>query len=449
MTRKLELPDLAAKLIAGARDNEQVEICVSRNRSTTVKAYSGQVESVRSGLSEAAGIRVIVDGRQGFASAGSLDYQVLNQLLDEARENLNFAEPDPYQGIAAPDGVVPPNLDLSDPTILQITEDQRSTVAIELEQRCLDSDPRVKSVRSAAWSDGWGEFALVSTSGISVYSEGGSCSVGVQPLAVDGEETQIGYAGDAARRTDLLDLDRVVSEAVEGATGMLGATKPESKQLTVVFEPSVTAAFLGTIAGALTGDRVIKGRSPFADRLGEKIASSQLGLFDDPTNIESLGADNHDGEGLATRKNNLIDSGVLSNFLHNSYTARRAGAQSTGSAVRGPRSTPGVGIHALCMTPGAGDRNDLFAQIGSGVFVRGVNGLHSGVNPVSGDFSVGAYGQHIKDGALGAPFREATIASTLQKMLLDVVAIGGDFEFLPSGSGVASMAIADVALSGT
>ncbi len=101
------------------------------------------------------------------------------------------------------------------------------------------------------------------------------------------------------------------------------------------------------------------------------------------------------------------------------------------------------------MTPGTGDRNDLFAQIGSGVFVRGVNGLHSGVNPVSGDFSVGAYGQHIKDGALGAPFREATIASTLQRMLLDVVAIGGDFEFLPSGSGVASMAIADVALSGT
>ena len=449
MTRRLELPDLAENLTAAARDNEQVEICVSRNRSTPVKAYSGQVESVRSGLSEAAGIRVVIDGRQGFATAGSLDHEVLIELLEEARENLNFAEPDPYQGIAAPDDVLPPNLDLSDPTILEITEDQRADVAIQLEQMCLDSDSRIQSVRSAAWSDAWGEFALVSTSGISVYSEGGSCSVGVQPLAVEGNETQIGYAGDAARRADLLDLDRVVSEAVEGATGMLGATKPQSKQLTVVFEPSVTAAFLGTIAGALTGDRVIKGRSPFADRLGEKIASPELFLFDDPTNIESLGADNHDGEGLATRKNTLIEGGVLSSYLHNSYTARRAGVRSTGSAIRSPRSTPGVGTHALCMTPGSGDRNELFAKIGSGVFIRGVNGLHSGVNPVSGDFSVGAYGQHIENGVLGPPFREATIASTLQRMLLDVVAIGGDFEFLPTGSGVSSIAIADVALSGT
>lgn len=448
MTKRLELPQVADRLVAAARGNEQLEVCVSRSRSTTVKAYSGQIESVRSGMSEAVGIRIVVDGRQGFASAGSLDRQVMNQLVEEARENLTFAERDPHQGIAAPDDVVPPNLDLSDPAVLQVTESERSSVAIELEQRCLSSDPRVSSVRSAAWSDGWGEFALASTSGISIHSEGGSCSVGVQPLAVDGDETQIGYAGDAARRPDALDLDRVVTEAVENATGMLGATKPASEQLTVVFEPSVAAAFLGTIAGALTGDRVIKGRSPFADRLGEQIASPNLVLFDDPTNIESLGADNHDGEGLATRKNVLIEDGVLSNYLHNSYTARRAGVQSTGSAVRSARSTPGVGIHALCLVPGTGDRNDLFAQIGSGVFVRGVNGLHSGVNPVSGDFSVGAYGHHIKDGVLGAPFREATIASTLQRMLLDVVAIGGDFEFLPTGSGVASIAIADVALSG-
>ena len=342
---------------------------------------------------------------------------------------------------AAPDGVVPPNLDLSDLTILQITEDQRSTAAIELEQRCLDSDPRVKSVRSAAWSDGWGEFALVSTSGISVYSEGGSCSVGVQPLAVDGDETQIGYAGDAARRTDLLDLDRVVSEAVEGATGMLGATKPESKQLTVVFEPSVTAAFLGTIAGALTGDRVIKGRSPFADRLGEKIASSQLGLFDDPTNIESLGADNHDGEGLATRKNNLIDSGVLSNFLHNSYTARRAGAQSTGSAVRGLDLRRALG-YTLCMTPGAGDRTTSRRSAQGCSCEESMD--YKGVNPVR--TSVGAYGQHIKDGAL--EHLEKPLSLDVPENALRRRGYRWRLRILPSGSGVASMAIADVALSG-
>ena len=202
-----------------------------------------------------------------------------------------------------------------------------------------------------------------------MHSEGGSCSVGVQPLAMESNETQIGYAGDASRRPDGLDLDRVVSEAVESATGMLGATKPLSEKVTVIFEPSVASAFLGTVAGALTGDRVIKGRSPFAERLGEQIAAPQLTLVDDPTNIESLGADNHDGEGLAARRNVIIDSGKLSQFLHNSYTGRRVGANSTGSAIRGPRSTPSVGLHALSLLPGAKSREELFRSIDNGVFI--------------------------------------------------------------------------------
>ena len=448
MTKKLELPDLVQELLAAARENEQFEVCVSRSHSTTVKAYLGQVESIRSGASHAVGVRIVVDGRQGFATAGSLDPHVLKEVVDEARENLEFAEHDPHQGIAHPDGVVPPGLDLTDNSVLQLTEEKRAAVAIELEQRCLSADTRISGVRSSAWSDGWGEFALASTSGIAVHSEGGSCSVGVQPLAMESNETQIGYAGDASRRPDGLDLDRVVSEAVESATGMLGATKPLSEKVTVIFEPSVASAFLGTVAGALTGDRVIKGRSPFAERLGEQIAAPQLTLVDDPTNIESLGADNHDGEGLAARRNVIIDSGKLSQFLHNSYTGRRVGANSTGSAIRGPRSTPSVGLHALSLLPGAKSREELFRSIDNGVFIRGVNGLHSGVNPVSGDFSVGAYGQRIRNGVLGEPFREATIASTLQKMLFDVIEIGGDFEFLPNGTGMASIAIADVALSG-
>ena len=102
----------------------------------------------------------------------------------------------------------------------------------------------------------------------------------------------------------------------------------------------------------------------------------------------------------------------------------------------------------MCLKPGTVDREALFQKVGNGIFVRGVNGLHSGVNPVSGDFSVGAYGHKIRDGVLAEPFREATIASTLQRMLLDIAVIGGDFEFLPNGSGMSSIAIDDIALSG-
>ncbi|MCI3950085.1 MAG: peptidase family protein, partial [Acidimicrobiales bacterium] len=156
----------------------------------------------------------------------------------------------------------------------------------------------------------------------------------------------------------------------------------------------------------------------------------------------------HDGEGLACRRTALLEDGVLRGFLHDTWSARRAGTASTASAVRGYASTPAPGAAALALRPGDRSVDELLATVGDGVLVQEVSGLHSGVNPVSGDVSVGAEGLAIRDGALAEPFREATIASTLQRLLLDVIAVGSDFEWRPGGTGAPSLAIADVALGG-
>jgi PmbA protein len=194
---------------------------------------------------------------------------------------------------------------------------------------------------------------------------------------------------------------------------------------------------------------VLKGRSLFADRLGELVAPEWFTLVDDPTVIEAFTASEVDGEGLATRRNVLIGDGVVRGFLHNSYTARRTGQRSTGSAVRGGfKSTPGVGAQALSLTPGSRTQAELIAGVDHGLLVQDVSGLHSGVNPVSGDFSTGAEGLMIRNGALAEPVRELTIASTLLKMLHDVVAVGSDLEWLPMNASGVSLVVADVTLSG-
>jgi PmbA protein len=229
---------------------------------------------------------------------------------------------------------------------------------------------------------------------------------------------------------------------------LFGATKPPSSKVAIVLEPRFAATVLGIVGGTLTGERVLKGRSPFADRVDELIASPLLTLVDDPTDQRSLAADVFDGEGLATRPNGLIESGRLGGFLQNSYSGRRSGTQSTGSAVRGYRSTPGVGMQAMAVSPGDGTLDELIASVDHGFFVQGLTGLHSGVNAVSGDFSVGAEGLMIRNGALAEPVREVTIASTLQRMLLDIRAVGGDVEWLPGGSAVPTIVIADVSLGG-
>ena len=443
-----ELARLAQQVCEHAHGREQIEVCVSTGRSTTVRAYDGDVESLRSGVSAAIGVRVIEDGRQGFASAGSLDADVVSDTLAAARRNVTFGEADPHQGLAEPDGIAPPGLILSDPAVLAVSDADKIAAAIDLERRCLSADARISGVRVAAWSDGWSQSALASSTGICVQSEHGSCSVGAQPLATEGDETQIGYAGDAAWRPDQLDIDRVVTESTSLATGQLGAIKPPSERVTVVLAPPVAAAFIGVVASVLTADSVLKGRSPFADRVGEQIADERLHLVDDPTDPATLGAANFDGEGLAARRNAIISAGVLRGFLHNAYTARRSDAASTGSAVRGTRSVPGVGTHAPVVATGDIADDGLYRSIENGVLVRGVSGLHSGVNPTSGDFSVGAWGHRIAGGELAEPFREATIASTLQRMLLGICGIGATAAPLAGGMSMPPLVVADVALSG-
>jgi PmbA protein len=267
-------------------------------------------------------------------------------------------------------------------------------------------------------------------------------------LAEDGGETQAGSGVSAGRSPDEVDLAEAASDAAERATRQLGAVQPASGVVTLVLEPRMAASLLAIVGGMVSGEMVLKGRSPFAERRGEPIASPLVSLVDDPTDMRSLAADTHDGEGLATRPVPLVDAGVLQGFLHNSYTGRRAGTASTASALRGYRSTPGTGAQALVLAPGTGSLDELVAQVDHGVLVQSMTGLHSGVNATSGDFSVGVQGQLIRDGQRTEPVREATVASTIQRLLLDIRAVGGDREWTPGGTAASSLVIEGVTLSG-
>ncbi|MGK0424889.1 MAG: PmbA protein [Ilumatobacter sp.] len=230
----------------------------------------------------------------------------------------------------------------------------------------------------------------------------------------------------------------------------MGATKPSTRRTTVVLDPMVTAQFLGVISSTLNGEAVVKGRSLFKDRLGDSVASANVTLIDDPTNTQAYSATDVDGEGLAARRNMLIENGVLKQFVHNSYSARRAGTVSTGNATRGGfAGTPGVGCLALSLVPGVRSQAEIVSDIDDGLLVQSMQGLHSGVNPISGDFSTGAAGLLITNGEVGAPVREFTIASTLQRMLQDIIEIGGDLEWLPMRASGLSLVIRDVTMSGS
>ncbi len=442
-----ELQDLADRIVAQAKPGEQIEAYVSRGGETSIRVYEGEVEHFVSAQSQSVGIRVIRDGRTGYAYAGTLDESVLHEVLADARDNVQFGTPDEFAGLAEPDGVPVVKQELWNDALAAYPTEQKIALAKELESLTLAADKRVRCDDSN-YDDAYGETAFATTTGIRAYGRENGCYVSVGTLADDGDETQTGFGFSVGRSPAEFDLPRAAREAAERATRLLGATKPQSKRTTVVLDPYVTAQFLRVLSGSFSGENVQKGRSFFADRMGEVVGNPIITLIDDPTNPLAYSATELDGEGLAARRNVLIENGVLKMFLHSSYSARRGNTKSTGNAVRSG-GTPGVSCLAMQLTPGTATQDELIANVDDGVLVQMVQGLHSGVNPISGDFSTGASGLAIANGKVGAPVREFTIASTLQKMLLDVVAIGGDVEWLPMSATGVSLVIRDVTLSGS
>lgn len=447
--RSGELLALAERVVAMAGSGEQVEAYVSRGLSTEVRIYEGEVEHFVSAQSEGIGIRVIRGGRTGTSYAGTLDESVVADVLAEARDNLGFAEVDEWAGLAEPDGVPVVPQELWNADLERTTTGRKIELAKTLEALTLGRDRRVR-VDDANYADSFGEAAVATSTGIRVAGRENGCYVSVGTLADDGDETQTGFGFAVGRHVDELDLERAATDAVDRATRLLGGTKPESRRVTVVLDPYVTAQFLGVIGGTLSGDAVAKGRSLFANRLGDDVANPRLTLVDDPTNPLAYTATDIDGEGLAARRNVLIDSGRLERFVQSTYSARRLGVAPTGNGVRGGfAGSPGAGCLALQVVPGTRSQAEIVADIDDGILIQQVQGLHSGVNAVSGDFSTGAAGLVIDRGQLGRPVREFTIASTLQRMLLDIAEIGADVEWLPMRASGVSLVIHDVTMSGS
>jgi PmbA protein len=449
-----ELLAEAERILDLAKGSEQIELYLSRGVDTEVQAYQGAIEELSTASSAGIGIRVLREsagGAQvGTAWAGSLDPSAIEDALREARDNVRFATEDEYVAFATPDGVAPATLQLTDPGVTSTPLDQKIAMAIELERIVRDGDPRIRQVEAANYSDYVAEAAIVSTLGVRASYERSGAYVSVEAIANDGGSDQTGWGLSAGRAPGDLDVQRAASDALTRATRMLGAVKPASMKCTAVFDPRSAATLLAIIGGSLSGEAVVRGRSFFANRIGESVAAPLFTLIDDPTDPRHFSASVYDGEGLACRRNVLIETGQLKAFVYDTVSARRAGTVSTGSAVRGGiGGSPSAGCRALQLVPGELDQAEIFARVGHGIFVESLTGVHSGVNPISGDFSVGITGLMIRDGQLCEPVREITVASTLQRMLLDITYVGGDVEWLPGNAAGQSLAIEGISVSGS
>jgi PmbA protein len=448
-----ELLDAARSIAERSRSGEDVEAFLTHSRNFSVKTFDEEVESLSSAEPRGAGVRIVTEGRVGFAYSTDLSDPGLDSLVEQARTNARYASADEAAGIAArwtsEFAAVP---GLVDETYVDASPEDKVAFALALERATRAADARVRTVEDTVYSDAASEVAIATSSGIADsyrVTEAWCYSVAI---ATEDDDTQIGFDFGLARALSGLDAETIGDASARRATQVLGARKIPSARMPVIFDPYTAGQFLGVIAGVLTAEAVQKGRSLFAGRLGEMVASDTLTLWDDGRVPGAPGSSPWDAEGVPTGRTDVIRNGVLSSFLYDTTSARREKRASTGNASRaGFRSPPSAAPTNLAFDSTGETREELLRRAGDALLVQDFHGVHSGANPISGDFSVGATGLLIEDGAPGRPVKEVTIAAPMLDILKGISAVADDRRWLPFGAslGGATTLVAEMTVAGS
>ncbi len=423
---------LAKKLVQRAvkKGAKQAEAYLQVGRSADVRVRDGEIEDLTQSTAKGVGLRVFVKNRLGFAWTSDFDRAGLDAFVDRAIALAEVSAPNPLNGLPDPKdlGRWTEVADLYDPEVAKLPDDWKIKASIEMEKVVRASDPRITTIDSVGAGEAVTEVYLASSAGVTGSYQTTSVYLFASPVASEGGQLQTSTWYDAKRFFSDLDTpERVATEASWRALRLLGAKKVKSQKVPVVFDPTMAASFVATIAAAANGDAVFKKASFLASKLGQRIAPESVTIVDDGLLPRGLGSSPFDGEGVATRKTSIVGQGVLHAFLYDAFTARKAKAKTTGNASRGYRNLPGIGTNNLYLEKGTRSAEGIIRDIPNGLYVTTMLGL--GANLVTGEYSRGANGLWIENGELTRPVQEITVAGHLSDMLQQLDAIGSDLTF--------------------
>jgi PmbA protein len=416
----------------------EAELFLSRGREAGVEFKEGLPESVQESRHEGTGLRLIVDGRQGFAYATGAGLEIVQDLYSRIERHLPSLEKDERRRLPRPSEFDAPaespelRKSLLDPTVLQTPLPERTELLRKMEERALSLDKRIVKVLRSGVGEGRGEVAIASTQGVECVEEGTHCSLGLAVTAGEGTEVQVGSASDSRRFAADLDWKRLADDAVLRTVCLLDAKKLPTKRRAVLFDPWVAGELLDLLTGSLSADQIQHGKSMLKDKLGKKIASDTVSFIDDGRLPKGAASSMFDDEGVPTRRKAMIENGVLKEFFYDSYTGARADRKSNGSGSRPSfRGLPRPGHSNFFLEPGKMTRDQLIQDTPDGVLVFELLGMHT-ANPISGEFSVGLSGIAIENGKLTHGVRGAMVAGSLLECLQNVDAIASDLTFYGS-----------------
>lgn len=427
-------------LAEAGRRGVDLEVLGSSQRELDIDAIDGKAADFNLATRGGVGVRVVADGKVGYASTEDLSDEALAWTLDEALENASLQ---PAGKAKLPAGRALGKHDLLDEG-LSAELATKAAAAVELQQT-LAKDERVQSIQYARYGEGQIDVEIGSTTGVDGSYRSGTAAVIAGLVMREGESVKQGFEYDAKGDFHQLEPGKTALRALDQIGRQLGARPLQTGRRRAIFEPDVVGSLLQLLCYALSGKTLAEGKSALNGKLGETIAAENITLVDDATRKGGLASRPFDAEGTPSQRLVLIENGVFRSFMHNTDTAARTSQATTGHAKRDYRSTLGVGPTNLLLEPGGG------ITPGDGVLVTDLMGVHAGANPITGDVSVQAMGLETLAGET-FPVDDFAVSFNLFELLKRVQEVGTDVREKPSSGGgsviVPSIAVEDVSFAG-
>ena len=421
------------------------DLIVDEGETLSLKARDGALEEYKVSSSRIFGLRVIRDGHVGTAYCEAVDAGSLDSMVNQALNNASFGKVEPHENIL-------PNADHleTDDALLcpqdQVAIEQKIEAALEIERELTAKD-KIKNVPYNGVQDITSQRRIFSSAGLNASTRSRVCAAYAYALAEDGDKNAMQGSSQVSRLFTDLQPSGVIDKTWDKCIGLLDGKPVASKHYDVIFDTECQVSAFGVFTMMFSAKAAKDGINPMRDKVGEAIADSRLTIYDHPLNTDGFGYHLFDAEGTATRKLALVEAGCLQTLIHNSATASYFDTETTGHASRGPRSTLGVSLHQVEIAKGSTDTATLHS--GEYLELTDLTGLHSGANPISGDFSFGASGYLCKDGERIQAVRGITVAGNFYEMLNKIAMIGDRLHWNEGRSALMpGIRFSDIAISG-
>jgi len=417
------LADLTLSLVDAARraGAESADALAVSGTALSIEIRKGALEQAERSENVEIGLRVLVGRRQACVSASDISGATIQALAERAVAMAREAPEDPFAGLADPSQLAQDwdlsALDLADPAPEPGPETLEAS-ARAVEAAALSATGITQVEAAAAYSRR--QLYLAASNGFSGGYGRTSTSLSAVAFTGQGTEMQRDYAGEArVYAADMPDAREIGSLAAERTLQRVGSVKPRTGTFPVLYDERVASSLIGHLLSAINGSSIARGSSWARDLLGMPVLPSGLSLIEDPHRPRISSSRPFDAEGLASRRRAIVQDGVLTGWVLDLSTGRRLGLPSTANASRGTGAPPSPATTNIDLTLGSASRDDLLAQMGTGLWVTSMIGAT--INPTTGDYSRGAAGFWVENGHLSHPVHECTIAGNLRDMLLRII----------------------------